>query len=388
MIIQTKGEFFLLFWCTLLLFIFSCQNNYKSQGFTVKLLDNSYATPATKPLTQYSQMGPVKKKPFKFQLADAPCRSQTQLQHQRVLENLNPPKTIQKLPEPEENFHYQSIKVIDSKKQTHSPPLSYTCASTSNSLGGGFKRTFQEPTKDRIKNFLSNFKKEEKKKLDTAAHAVSSSQPVDSRWNRFMGDIENYEATPSCSKWDEYLARENDEDSFIYQSPPMKRKSPNFFKFDSPPPQNQTPTTCNFFELGLSKERPVYSGRTYRASPRSPEEHFAFTQEANPYVNFVDPPQSPQFIRQPYFAPASQNYVPQEKRVFNQALMPHDQYFSQPAMHYLPPPSRFAPPRQCTHCNCCQGGGYYNGPPERVPYMPYSQLQHCEPDEEPYVEHF
>lgn len=254
------------------MFIFSCQN--KSPGFSVKLLDNTYAPSAPKPLTQYS----IRKQPLKFQLADNPYKSLTQPQS---LDNLNPPTRPSQL---EDHFHYQTIKVIDRKKQEHSPPLSndYTSRNESIGLGSGFKGNFQEPTqKYHLKSFLSQFKKEDKKKMNPVAHA--STQPVPSKWSQFMGDTGNYEATPSCSKWDEYLPKGNEEDSFVYQSLPMKRKSSSCFKFDSPP-QNavakRPTTTYNFLELGLSKERPVYS------RPRSPPEHFS-TQ----FVNFVESPQ-------------------------------------------------------------------------------------------------
>lgn len=365
---QKVGFFFIIFVRKLLVFIFSCQS--KSPGFSVKLLDNSYALPAPKPLTQYSQLGAIRKQPLKFQLADKPYKSLTQPHYsEKSLDNFNPPRQSQL----QDNFHYQTIKIIDRKRQEHSPPLSNDYASRNENIVLGLKRNLQEPTqKYNLKSFLNQFKKEDKKKVNPVAHA--STQPVQSKWSRFMDDTENYEAAPSCSKWDDYLRY--DEDSFVYQSPPIKRKISTCFKFDSSP-QNavakRPTTTYNFLELGLNKERPVYS------RPRSPPEHFS--------TQFVDSTQ----YRQPYFAPTTQNYLPQEETVFfNQQMVPHNQYFpQQPAVHYVPPPSMFPPQTQCTHCACCQGGGSGYSSPKRGPYMPpyYSQLP-SQPDEELYTDHF
>lgn len=301
---------------------------------------------------------------------------------------------------PEQNFHYHTIKVIDRKTQKPSPD--YTVPTSNNLLirnenvnSVGFKPTNEY----RLKNFMEQFRKEEKKKLNVTSNRVSSTQPVGSKWNRFLYDVENYEEMPSCSKWHEYLPR--DEDS--YKPPPSKRSS--LMLFDSPPSNkqalNESITTSNFADLGLNKEQSTYSKlsplsnfkkerttRPYQRPNFSPRrtQHFAFAKENNPFVNFVASPGPSQF-RQPYFVPASQNYLPPS--VFNPHMPSNYQYFSQPPMQYLPPPPTPPPPlplSNCTHCNCCKSV-YYNYPQESDPYIPCSRL-HSAPDEQHYAEHF
>lgn len=350
----------------------------------------------------------MKKRNCKFELAENPYTQQSQLKHfcaEKPVEKFNSPKIIQKPLQPEGDFHYHSIKVIDSMRQRNTSPLSdispatlnsslFRSETADNSFRGGFRKSLQRTSgaenEYRLKTFLDQFKKDEKKKLCTTPK-ISSSQPVGGgKWNRFLDDLENYEPTPSCSKWNEYLPKEHEEDAYVFKSPPPKRQNTNFF-IDSPP-QRKKPVVTDF----MTEERPFYYTQSHTipnvdvSTPlRNSQRHYGYSQE-NRFVNYVpstkpSPPPSPP-PRQYYFEASSQRpyyCLPPQEVVFDKRMMP-PQYFSQPAMHCYQPSSQFVTREK--HCNCCpRGAPYYNFPSERTQR---ASCSHYQPDDEHYVEHF
>lgn len=351
-----------------ILCICSSEHNFKQPDFSIKSLNNAYVVSPTKPTTQAEKRKP---KFFKFDLSDDAC---TQPQASRFYSVKNIPL------EEQENFH--NIEVYNKRKYSPQPSVR-SSSSSNNSLLRNENESFRsidevETNQHRLKNFLSQFKNETNRKRPT-----SVSQPISNKFNRFMGDIENYEPTPSCSKWNEYLPP-TDNNSYVYRSPSPKRTNKNVFTFNSPP--IETPKSlANFEELNLVQRRPIYTREDpclsvanqnqypYQFVPTTPPHRQLVARQDTPFINLVEDslePCRPIMPREPTFSQP----IP---------CMSHQQYIPLPTMHYFP---SSAP--ETSHCGCCHGTVYHNRYlTERGQYVPNTQLPY-EKDNEYYLSYF
>lgn len=365
------------------------------------MLDTAYCAPLTK---KSNAQAPMRKGSCKFQLADKEYNTNIQ---PSVYEKLNEYSTQNEFKckplQPNQEYDYHSIKVIDTKRTRNTTQLSPASdistinSSTSSTLirneminNDSFQKPNEPDVKEyRLKHFLSQFKRDEKAKLGARENR---SQPSTSKWNKFLE--ENHEPP----KWKPYQFEHNN--TFT-----LKRKAPEEFydyNFISKSKENIPPkkVNCNFAELESNQSPSVYSMYPRNVSKIDAEhQHSAYSRRyMNPSKtrNFTMTPQRYFTQEHPFvefpnstscFQPYQSNFTHHEEIPFNQyTRMPqgnyqHQQYFSQPVMHHFPA-TTYVAPGKCRHCSCCQATSY-NAPhvinQSRMPFLHYeSEEEQCE----------
>lgn len=396
-------------------------------------------------------MVPPKNKICKFQLADRKYNTQPtyaegfQVNAEPSLNTSGQVEIARRLTQPNQNYQYDSIKVVDSsaskpkilgRLSPASDKSDYSVASTSRSdvCEGSFKSANQKREADvkeyRLKNFLSQFQKEQRAKLDGA---VSSSQQSTSKWRQFLEDAENDEEKRSWG--DECDVFEKPEYLSYKPRPPKRKVSEGFFDFPSTskkwtPQEKMCPSYCvdHSFEEPIpysasplrtpvsahSRRPPIsYVPSTSSTITRAPQRYIAdhnvfpqqnrrnpivenpsslplvFPQENRPFKE-VPPPLPLTKFKQPYFE-ESHYRVPYVDHFLEQRPpqlweTPRERYappqrFSQPPVRHIP---QFAVPGQGAHCSCCPRV-VYDVPAARGPFMDPS-CSHWVTEDEQYLE--